>query len=531
MANQFFAPTQKDAYKVPHPTMYLKDIQGTHSNYTNRFGKHSNIAGNDEVMLAGLQYFILSVLIKDWNETFFDRPKEEAVGEYSRIVNSVAGTKVSVTHMQALHDLGYLPLEIRAVEEGTTVPYGVPSITIDSTEEGFGWCSNMIETVMSSEISGICTSATTALAYRTRFEKEPSLAESGMCPFLGHDFSYRGMLGGTQHAAMSGFGHAISFLGSDTLPVIGFAEKWYGERCDESPVICSVSATEHSVATSFILCVVEALAETGEWNGITLQQYEGMFNVKDLDPKLMAEIIYMQYLMTEVVPEGVLSLVCDSFDFWGIIQHALPALKPFIEGRKGTIVIRPDSGDPVEVICGLDEATAKERGACEYERKGLIECLGDLFGTTRTSEGLKALPHHIGAIYGDSITLERQDQIIEGLKAKGLVPFVVLGIGSFTYQYVTRDTHGSAVKATNVTYNGKDVAICKDPKTDRTKKSAKGILMVVKNSDGKLALRSEVSREEQRSDANELKVVFRNGKLLKRTTLEEIRERVNARFS
>jgi nicotinamide phosphoribosyltransferase len=565
MSIQYFAPIQKDAYKVPHPPMYLAEIESTHSNYTNRFGKYSNVAGNKEVMLLGLQPFMLSVLIQDWNKTFFDVDKETAVAEYSRIVNSVTGTEVDVEHMNELHDLGFLPLEIRAVEEGVTVPYGVPSLTVDSTVDGFGWCSNMIETVLSSEISGICTSATTALAFRTRFELEPSLKASGMIKYMGHDFSYRGMLGGTNHAAMSGTGHAASFMGSDTLPVIQFIEKWYGDRCDESPIITSVAATEHSVACSFILCVQHELETTGKWQDKSVKDYEAMFKVKDVDIKLLCEIIYMHHLMTVVVPTGILSLVCDSFDFWAIVEYALPVLKPWIVARDGVVVVRPDSGDPVDVLCGhkvLDlqasnvTGTYRELAAqghtairtygttyqldakgnmvgelAEVEAKGLIQMLGEIFGTTDTEFGLKALESHIGAIYGDSITLERQDQIIEKLKAKGLVPQPVLGIGSFTYQYVTRDTHGSAVKATAVGYKGGNVAVCKDPKTDPNKKSAKGILMVVKNAEGKLELRSDVTVEEQQSDLNELKVVFRNSKMVRTTTFKEIRARIDARFA
>lgn len=288
--------------------------------------------------------------------------------------------------------------------------------------------------------------------------------------------------------------------------------------------------------------------------------------------QLLAEARYIKRLMTEVTPTGILSLVCDSFDFWGVVTKILPSLKDKIMAREGTVVIRPDSGDPVDILCGMvkypyfydsiDEAYAKLDGNFsvdgkvvniagnwrsaalnldgrvgfgapipEHEVKGLIECLYDTFGGTATESGLIALDSHIGAIYGDSITLARQDQIIKRLKAKGFVPSVVLGIGSFTYQYVTRDTHGTAVKATDTQHGtGNHVAISKDPKTDSSKKSAKGLLMVVKDESGRFQLKADVTPEEEASEANELNVVYKDGQVYNLTTLNEIRERVDSYF-
>lgn len=192
--------------------------------------------------------------------------------------------------------------------------------------------------------------------------------------------------------------------------------------------------------------------------------------------------------------------------------------------REGTLVIRPDSGDPVKILCGDEDS---KLGSAE--NKGLIECLWDTFGgTIQESTGLKLLDSHIGAIYGDSITLERQDEIIKRLITKGFVPSVVLGIGSYTYQYVTRDTHGSAVKATCVQKGeGNYEPIFKDPKTDKSKKSAKGLLMVTKE-EGKFVLHSDVTPEQEQQ--GELIPVFKDGKLLVETTLSKIRERIDSTF-
>lgn len=578
---QFHAPLQKDMYKAFHVHAYKEGVTHVFSNFTNRHGKYSNVPANAEVMHVGLQYFILSTLIKDWNETFFNQIAEVAVGEYSRVVSAALGKPVDVEHLYELHELGYLPLEIRAVKEGTLVPYGVPSITVVNTVEGFGWLTNMIETCMSAELWGMSTSATTAFAYRRRFEAEPSL-DKEMIPFMGHDFSYRGMFG-TQAAAMSGFGHLTSFFGSDTIPAALFAERYYGAKIgSDELVFASVDATEHSVMCTY--------GTEGEKESL-------------------------EHLITEVTPTGIISIVSDTWDFWKLVTEYLPALKHVIMEREGTVVIRPDSGDPVDILCGTGsnsiDVMATEYGRkyvktfedfktyaeddidtkfrekldedctnpiydweevytyegktycivytpdlnrhdktyyyvdnygsiasnCVWteveatpESKGLIECLWDTFGGTVNDDGLKLLDSHIGAIYGDSITLERQDQIIKKLVAKGFVPSVVLGIGSFTYQYVTRDTHGSAVKATDVQFGtGNHQPIFKDPKTDKSKKSAKGLLKVVRV-DGRLTLQDNVTMEEFLQDDNELQPIFKNGVLVKETSLKEIREVVNSQL-
>ena len=487
--SNYFAPLQKDAYKVFHKFAYNPLVTHVYSNFTNRFGKYSNVPENSEVLFVGLQYFIKEVLIDQWSK-FFSMPKEMAVGEYSRVVDAMLGKHVDTSHIGALHSLGYLPIKIKALEEGTLVPYGIPCLTIENTVEGFGWVTNMLETVMSAELWGISTSATTAYAYRKRFEQCEHL-DKNMIPFMGHDFSYRGMFG-TQAAAMSGFGHLCSFVGSDTIPAALFAEKYYGARIDKELVFASVDATEHSVMCSY--------GTEGELESI-------------------------KHLITNVTPTGIISLVSDTWDFWKLVTEYLPALKDVIMSREGTLVIRPDSGDPVDILCG--DVTAK-KGSPEY--KGLIECLWDAFGGTITDKGLRLLDSHIGAIYGDSITLERQDQIINRLVTKGFVPSVVLGVGSFTYQYVTRDTHGSAVKAT-CTQHGKGNyhPIFKDPKTDAKKKSAKGLLKVVENY-GRFELVSDISPVEEDSEDNLLKEVFVDGKLTRETTLSEIRDKIKKTF-
>lgn len=273
--------------------------------------------------------------------------------------------------------------------------------------------------------------------------------------------------------------------------------------------------------------------------------------------KLLAEVLHMKELMTEVAPTGILSMVADSYDFWSVVSVGLPLLKNTIMAREGTLVIRPDSGDPVEIICGrkdvmqatdgnwyarkdtyqeisfggdTDDKLVVKQGSTpvpEHEVKGLVECLWDIFGGTTDDEGYRMLDSHIGAIYGDSITLARQKQIIKRLEAKKFIPSVVEGIGSFSYQYVTRDTHGFAMKATAIKFKGDSqwTPIFKQPKTDSAKNSAKGLMMVKSFNDNTMyEVVQDVSEAEEKRGA--LDTIFLNGRLIKETTLTEIRTNV-----
>lgn len=526
------ASMQKDVYKEFHSRAYHPDVSEVYANFTSRSGKLSNIENNDKVAFVGLQYFIKSYLLEEWNE-FFKLDKATAVANHKRIMSSMLGYTVDIKYLEDLHDLGYLPLKIKALPEGTLVPYLVPPMTIVNTKAGFQWLTNMIETVLSCENWPIQTSTTTSVAYLKVFKEFAQKTGTPMefVPFQGHDFSFRGMFG-KHAAAMSGFGHLASGLvGTDTIPAVLFAEKYYGANVDNELVGCSVDATEHSVTCSWIM--------------------EG-------------EIEFFKYLMKEQSPKGILSVVSDTWDFWTLVTDYLPQLKSEIMARDGSLVIRPDSGDPVKVLTGYKVSpvsdykelfeTQKEAEAdvidkgyegyrfngqyygfedsntielMECEVKGLIECLWDTFGGTTTSQGYKLLDDHIGAIYGDAITLTRQRQILQRLMDKGFASKVVLGIGSYSYQYVTRDTHGSAVKATSVVKAGERLAIFKDPKTDSKKKSAKGLLKIDRVN-GELTLFDDVTEQEEAKGL--LEVVFENGKIVKETTLSEIRTLIDTQI-
>ena len=210
---------------------------------------------------------------------------------------------------------------------------------------------------------------------------------------------------------------------------------------------------------------------------------------------------------------------CDTWDFFRVITDLLPQLKAEILGRDGKLVIRPDSGDPVRILVGDPDAPA---GSPEH--RGLIELLWQIFGGTTSPLGFKVLDPHIGAIYGDSITLERQHAILSGLAAKGFASSnVVLGIGSYTYQHVTRDTFGFAMKATFCTVNGEDREIYKQPRTDSKKNSHRGLIAVRRGAGGELQAHFPVTRAEEAAASNLLQPVFVDGRLVRQTTLAAIR--------
>lgn len=557
-----------DGYKVGHHKMYPKGTTLVYSNFTPRSNKHAP-KGCDKVVSFG-QQMVVRQIVDLFNEDFFWKNKQEVCQEVKREYELYLGQEYDVSHIERLWDRQCLPVIIKSLPEGTLVPMGIPVLTIRNTDPDFYWITNFLETLISNLLWKPMTSATIAFQYKkllTAWANYTHKEALSFIPFQAHDFSMRG-LDSISATISSGLGHAISFLGSDSLPVIHGARRYYGHLFE--PVVHSVNATEHSV-----MCA-------GSKEG---------------------ELETFRYLMNQF-PTGILSIVSDTWDLWKVCTEILPALKEEILARDGKLVIRPDSGDPVDIICGVstkyrdlstylpegevipeyfeevlleevgEDTPHGERGATEYENvynvrgklykakihniswnrhdkqyyfidmwekaeitieelewkpsdKGVIELLWDIFGGTVNEEGYKVLDPHIGAIYGDSITLDRAEQIFTKLESKGFASTnVVLGIGSYTYQYNTRDTFGFAMKATYVEINKTAREIFKDPITDDgTKKSAKGLLSVRLDQNNNYVLMSSCYPRHEEEGC--LQVIFQDGTLTNQVTLSEIRNRLN----
>lgn len=473
-----------DGYKVDHRSQYPNGTELVYSNWTPR---QSRIEGINEVVFFGLQYFIKKYIIEEFSANFFQRNKEDVVQEYKRRIGNYLGPEtIKYEHIEALHELGYLPIEIKAVPEGTIVPMRTPMFTIKNTIPEFFWLTNFLETILSCIVWMPCTSATISMHYKKILNRyaEQTGGDSEFVNWQGHDFSFRGMAG-LEAAMMSGAGHLLNFTGTDTIPAIDFLEKYYNADSDREIIGGSVPATEHSV-----MCMGTQEDETGTF----------------------------KRLIQDIYPTGIISIVSDTWDFWKVITEYIPSLKNEILNRDGKVVIRPDSGDPVKIICGDENA---QIGTPEY--KGAVECLWETFGGSITETGHKLLDSHIGVIYGDSITLERCDKICSLLKEKGFASTnVVFGIGSYTYQYVTRDTFGFAMKATYGEVNGEGREIFKAPKTDNgVKKSAKGLIYLDEKKGIVTGMTDQVSWEKEQTGM--LKTVYKNGQLLIDQDLSSIR--------
>lgn len=479
-----------DSYKQFHHLMYPKGITFLYSNGTPRSFKHM---GTDRAVFFGLQYYIKEYLINQWNELFFDQELDLVLAEYKRFHKNFSFTDVSTDHIQKLHKLGYLPICIKALPEGSKVKEKVPFYTICNTHPDHAWLVNFLETQMSTVIWDLCVNATIGYQYRKVLDAWAikTTGSTDGVQWQGHDFSMRGR--SSVESSFNQAGWLLSFTGTDTIPAVMMLEEYYNANFETELIGSSVPATEHSVMTSY-----------GKEE----------------------EIEAFKRLLS-LFPSGILSVVSDSFDLWRVCTEFMVELKDQILSREGKLVIRPDSGDPVDIICGDENSYLTTRF------KGVIELLWDVFGGTINDKGYRVLDSHIGAIYGDSINLERADQICRRLEEKGFASTnIVLGVGSYTFNYNTRDSIGFAVKSTycEVLEEGSEIStpreIFKDPITDDgIKKSAKGLLAVFKDEEGEYYLNDQCDYETE--SVGELIPAFQNGILLFDHKLSEIRDRIS----
>lgn len=486
-----------DGYKIGHKKMLAKGTTRLYGTWIPRSTKHAP-KGVTKIVSFG-QQLVVKWLHDEFAQNFFSLTRDEAM-KFGKDMSMYLGMDYDASHFGELHDLGYLPIRIKALPEGIETNPNIPHMTFVNTVDGFAWLTLYLETIVSSLAWKPSTSATIALQYKrnvVEWVMKTDPASAWLIPFLCHDFSARGL--SPWDMLSSGLGHATSFLGSDTIICIPGARYFYNLPEDQMPIY-SVNASEHSVSTTKIFTVGEQQM-IADW-------------------------------LTDF-PKGILSIVSDTFDLWKLITEYLPANKEAIMARDGKLVIRPDSGDPVDIICGKrwnDEQNPYDENADAIEA-GVIELLWDIFGGTINEQGYKVLDPHIGAIYGDSITLDRQIEIYKRLEAKGFAATnIVLGVGSFTYQMNTRDTFGFAAKGAwfEVLENGEKVAydIYKDPITDDgTKKSLKGLLQVVMEGD-EYFVNTQCTPEQE--EASVLQTIYEEGRFCNEVSLDEIRKKIDS---
>lgn len=525
-----------DAYKFGHMSMHPDNIDYIYCNLTPRSMKYFNRGIPSEFVDNKLVAFGMQMAVQDiiqsFDTNFFSRPLPDVLAEFLAtaapfIGENAKAREILESNVTKLHKLGYLPLCIKTLPEGTISNPQVPVLTIVNTIPGFGWLPNYLETYISQNTWKVATVATLSRVYRKIFEKYSALTcdDNSHILFQGHDFSARGM-SSTEDSIKDGIGHMTQFWGSDSVHSAFTATTHYGFQ-NEIPLAFSVPATEHSIMAL----------------GISLSSEEETFRR-----------LLKQY------NTGIIAIVSDTEDYWITITVTASNLKDDILARQPDsmglckTVFRPDSGNPVEIVCGvkinqsfptLTLAEAAEqtymgssyiscKEGCfkaigedafellsEAQVKGSIECLWDIFGGTINDKGFKVLNPKVGLIYGDSITPQRANDILAGLAAKGFASSnIVFGIGSYAYNYSTRDSLGFAIKATAaIDSDDNFIPIQKTVKTDTGKKSACGLLHVTED----LKLIDNATRAQEASGA--LKVIFSNGSTNFETNFAAIRER------
>ena len=499
-----------------------------------------------KVVNFGLQAFCKTYLINYFNENFFNRPESEVVKEYQRYMDFTLGNNVcEVEPIRKLHQLGYLPIEIVSLPEGVEVPMHCPIFGVTNTHPDFAWLGQALESLISAEMWYPMICATVGHSYRKvvdRYYDETCDDNVPRRRALG-DFDFRGDQG-LDAALKAGSAWCLSFVNSATVPVIPYLEEMYNCDCTKEAVAFGAVSTEH-----FVMCSNSAfdMAKNGE-----------DYPYKDIDPH--RERIFIKRALTELYPNTSFSCVCDSYDYWNVVNNILPTLKEEILNHNGCFLVRGDSGDCVKVVT---ETVFK---------------LWDIFGGTINSKGYKVLNPHVKALYGDSITIRRADKIYKILKDAGFAACnVSLGVGSFSMHCIeedeivegstaldyiddegktqigrsenayvwhtalkpfTRDTFSMAIKAVYAELKVPDgtitkLPIYKDPVTDRSeggdnmKKSQRGCCVVFETEDGYSYTDGHTWDEACDDPKQEMVTVFKDGKLVHEERLAEIRQRLN----
>lgn len=522
-----------DAYKFSHMMLYPKGTEYVYETLTPRV--NSYFPWSDKMTVFGYQLFVAR-LKDDFQKNFFDLPWLDVRNEVEPAVMESLGKSNSdqiMPKFKALHELGFLPIHIQALPEGTLVPMQVPVLTIENTDPRFYWLPGYLETLLLSETFVMSTVASTARQFRQIGQKYADLSadDDAYLDFQFHDFSQRGQHG-NDSALLSGVAHLTSFKGTDIIQAAPEIRRYY--RDDDSFIGGSVLATEHSIMGSF-----------GEDQ---FAAYSRLIN----DHKT-----------------GVLSIVSDTYDYWEVVNSVLPALKDDIMARQGKLVIRPDS-DTMPVELTGDSIVLTKHGWQRFNdtldidlitlptgrvltKDGLADfnkdeqdddvqmdtvselllatmySMADTFGVTRNSKGYDVLDSHIGILHGEGVTLDTVSDYFDAITDNGFsAENIVFGVGAYVYSVqVSRDSFGQALKATSVTINGVEKAVFKNPKTasEGFKKSRKGRVQVLYDENGDYQVIDGFSKDTL-PRFSLLQTIFDNGNVMPLPGFGSIRENI-----
>lgn len=472
-----------DTYKQTHFRMYPAGLTKLVSYWVPR---KSMLKNQNKMIFFGLQAFIKEYLIDYFNKNFFKLSEDEVMKQYTDSMDIQIGRlNYDLEGIVALHSLGYLPLEIRALPEGTLVPMGVPCIEITNTDERFAWVTQWIECILQVELWKPCCHATIGYMYREIADYWYEKTTDGLPANMAcADFGMRGM-SCMDEATRCSASWLLSFNKTSTIPAINYIDKYYDADCKNYGIGIGAVSTEHAVMGA-------NFAIDGD------------------------EVTFIRRLLNDLYPHTSFSMVSDTYDYWNLVNNLLPMVKDDVLKHNGKLLIRPDSGDIVDISVRT------------------VEKLWEIFGGTVNNKGYKVLNPHIGIIYGDGCTLSNVNTIWTELEKRGFAANnIAYGVGAFCFSaivedgrmvVVTRDTFGIAMKATYGVIDGKKLMIFKDPKTDTShlKKSHKGCCRVYEEN-------GELKCEDQLLDMADdtlLTTVFKNGKLTREDTFVTIRQRM-----
>ena len=525
-----------DGYKLSHFEQYPKTLTSIYGNLTARSEKNFKQrlpSSDNKYVVAGIWQAMVE--INDiFQKEFFSVSFDKAIGPMKKTIENYTKYKIGYENcLKRIHKLGYLPIKIRSIKEGTSIDINMPAITIQSEDVLlFSFLEPMI-TNMTWKTKTNDTNERELYITGMKWSKKTGNVDA--VPYQFHDFSTRGM-SGIEDACRSNVSHLIAFRGTESTGVLTYIEDVYDwDYKTDGALAGTIEATEHSVASTNIM-------------------YEKAIRGCDLEE---AEYHYFKRYITEVYPNGYVGYVADTFDFFRTISVILPKLKSEVMARDGKLVIRPDSFEPIYGLCGLNlpyieepnvseidydlfDNLISEHSACDSkgvfrtdknvvtatrsngviklevremtnEEMGTVQILWNTFGGTLNENGYRDLDSHIGVIYGDGINNVVADEIFKQLaKNKFSSTNVVVGIGAGAYQWVSRDTLGIAYKATQVvTSDIGAIDVYKDP-VGGFKKSATGLLAVNKvDGDWFLTQKATIEQEEK----SEMYTVFDNGSM------------------